>query len=151
MNENTILKVAEIEISYHPVIKPSERLKVTTSAEAEKVFRSIWELPIDLRESFYALYLDRGNKVLGYLLISIGGISGTVIDPKTVYQTALKANASGVIIAHYHPSGNPLPSDADKLITRKLKDAGQVLDINLLDHLILLPEGYTSLADEGIQ
>jgi DNA repair protein RadC len=80
----------------------------------------------------------------------IGGISGTVIDPKTVYQAALKANASGVIIAHNHPSGNPLPSDADKLITAKLKDAGEVLDINLLDHIVLLPEGYTSMADDGM-
>jgi DNA repair protein RadC len=73
-----------------------------------------------------------------------------VIDPKTIYQTALKANVSGVLIAHNHPSGNSTPSDADKLITRKLKEAGEVLDINLLDHLILLPEGYTSMTDEGM-
>ncbi|HOS46673.1 MAG TPA: JAB domain-containing protein [Paludibacter sp.] len=150
MNENPILRVAEIAISYHPAVKPSERLRITSSTDAEQVFRSIWELPIDLRESFYALYLDRGNKVLGYLLISVGGLSGTVIDPKTVYQTALKANASGIIIAHNHPSGNPQPSDADLQLTNKLKEAGQLLDINLLDHLIIMPEGYTSFADEGM-
>lgn len=96
------------------------------------------------------LFLNRANKVLGYYLISVGGITGTVVDTRSIFQTALKANACSIILAHNHPSGNPLPSDADKLITRKLKEAGEVLDINLLDHLILLPEGYTSMADEGM-
>jgi DNA repair protein RadC len=88
--------------------------------------------------------------VLGYQLISLGGISGTVVDVRCIYQAALKASASSILLAHNHPSGNSEPSDADIKITKKLKDAGKLLDITLLDHLILLPEGYTSLADEGL-
>lgn len=149
MIDNPIPQVAEISISYTPALPASIRPRVSTSKTAESIFRSIWQLPIDHRESFYALFLDRGNKALGYFLVSVGGISGTVIDPRLIYQAALKANASAIIVAHNHPSGNPEPSDADILITRKLKEAGRLLEIQLLDQLILLPEGYCSMADEG--
>ena len=148
-NDKNISQVSEIEISYNPVIKPSEMVKVSCSMDAERIFRSIWS-NLNYRESFYALYLNRANKVLGYQLISLGGISGTVVDVRCIYQAALKTLSSGLIISHNHPSGNSEPSDADIKITRKLKEAGALLDIRLLDHLILLPEGYTSLADEGI-
>jgi DNA repair protein RadC len=144
------LRVSEIEISYHPVIKPSERISVTSSADAEKVFRRIWCKPIELRECFYAMFLNRYNKVLGYYLISVGGITGTIVDPRSIFQTALKANACSIILGHNHPSGNPTPSDADSNITRKIKEAGDILEIKLLDHIILLPEGYTSMTDEGM-
>jgi DNA repair protein RadC len=96
-----LFQVSEIEISYNPVVKPSERVKIECSADAEKVFRRIWCKPIELIECFYALFLNRANKVLGYYLISIGGISGTLVDIRTVYQAALKANACSVIFAHY--------------------------------------------------
>jgi DNA repair protein RadC len=144
------MKVSEIEITYHPAIRASEMPKISCSKDAADLFRGIWGDSLNLRESFYALYLNRANKVLGYHLISLGGVSGTVVDPKCVYQVALKALASGLIVAHNHPSGNKEPSNADIEITRKLKEAGQLLDINLLDHIILLPEGYISMADEGI-
>jgi DNA repair protein RadC len=107
-------------------------------------------VPVELRECFYALYLNRANKVLGYILVSIGGISGTTVDPRSIFQTALKANACSVILCHNHPSGNSDPSDADNNITRKIKEAGDILEIKLLDHIILLPEGYTSMADDGL-
>ena len=149
-NDMNIPKVSEIEITYKPVIKPSEMLKVTCSKDAEKILRSIWSNDISYRESFYALYLNRANKVLGYQLISIGGIFGTVVDPKCIYQAALKASCVSLIIAHNHPSGNSESSDADIKITKKLKDAGKLLDITLLDHLILTPEVYISMADEGL-
>ena len=148
--DDPVLRVSEIEISYHPVVKPSERLSVTCSSDAEKVFRRIWCKPIELRECFYALFLNRANKVLGYYLVSIGGISGTLVDIRTIFQAALKANTCSVIFAHCHPSGNPKPSDADLELTRKLKDAGKILEISVLDHLIILPDGYVSMADEGI-
>ena len=149
MTNEIIPKVSEIEISYNPVVKPSEMVKVTCSKDAERIFRHIWNPDINYRESFYALYLNRANKVLGYQLISFGGISGTVVDAKCIYQAALKASCVSLIIAHNHPSGNTEPSDADIKITKKLKEAGNLLDITLLDHVILLPEGYTSMADEG--
>ena len=144
------LKLAEIQVKYSPKIKPSERVQVTSSKDAEKVFRSIWEYPIELKECAYALFLNRANKVIGYLLISVGGISGTVIDPRIIFQTALKVNSSCCIIAHNHPSNNPTPSDSDLNLTKKLKEGGKLLDIQLVDHLIILEEGYTSLADEGL-
>jgi DNA repair protein RadC len=145
-----VFRISEIGITYNPLLKPSERVSVTCSADAETLFRKIWGKPLELRESFYALFLNRANKVLGYFLVSFGGITGTLVDMRTIFQAALKANASGVIVANNHPSGNPLPSDADKLITKKLKEAGEVLDINLLDHIILLPKGYTSMTDDGL-
>jgi DNA repair protein RadC len=150
MTNGIIPKVSEIEISYKPVIKPSEMLKVTCSKDTERILRSIWGSDINYRESFYALYLNRANRVLGYQLISLGGLSSTLVDIRCIYQAALKASASSILIAHNHPSGNNEPSDADLKITKKLKDAGKLLDITLLDHLILLPEGYTSMADEGL-
>ena len=149
-NELIMLNISEIEVSYAPQITPSERISITSSSDAERVFRGIWKQPLELKECFYALFLNRANKVLGYQLISIGGVSGTVVDPKIIFQTALKANASSVILAHNHPSGNGKPSEADIQLTRKLKEAGLFLEIAILDHLILLPEGYTSFSDEGL-
>jgi len=148
--DDPLLLVSEIEISYHPAIKPSERITVSTSQEAEKVFRRIWDKPLNIRESFYALFLNRANKLLGYYLVSIGGMTGTVVDVRTIFQAVLKANANQVIFAHNHPSGNRYPSDADIQLTNKLKEAGKILDIAVLDHLIILPDGYYSMADEGI-
>ena len=149
-NELNTLKISEIEVSYSPRVTPSERISIFSSSEAEQLFRRIWGQPIELKECFYALFLNRANKVLGYLLVSIGGVSGTVADPKVIFQTALKANASSVILAHNHPSGNGKPSEADLQLTQKLKDAGHLLEITVLDHLIILPEGYTSFADDGL-
>lgn len=105
---------------------------------------------MDHRESAYALYLDRGNTVLGYFLVSLGGVTGTVIDVKLVIQTALKVNASAVILAHNHPSGNQQPSQADLNITKKIKDACKLIEVNLLDHLIIYSDGYTSFGDKGL-
>jgi DNA repair protein RadC len=95
------------------------------------------------------MFLNRGNKVLGILLISEGGLSGCSVDVRSIFSAALKANSSSVILAHNHPSGNGSPSESDLKITNKVKSAGEILDIQVLDHVILLPDGYTSLADEG--
>ena len=101
-------------------------------------------------EEFMVLCLNRANRVLGYARISSGGISGTIADPKIIFQVALKSNASSIILAHNHPSGNKQPSEADIRLTRKMKDAGVLLDLPVLDHLILTSEGYHSFADEGL-
>ncbi len=97
------------------------------------------------------LLLNRANKVLGITTISEGGLSGTVTDVRLIYQYAIKGNACGIIIAHNHPSGNSNPSESDQKITQKIKEAGNLLDIQLLDHIILTPEKeiFRSLADEG--
>lgn len=84
------------------------------------------------------------------LWLGSGGINGTIMDTRRIFQAALKANASGIIIAHNHPSGQLTASDADITITRKIKEAGKFLDIPLLDHMIFTSEKYYSLADEGL-
>ena len=109
----------------------------------------MWSDHIELIEEFYILLLNRSNKVLGCTNISKGGVSGTVVDAKVIFAAALAANASSVILAHNHPSGNLKPSHADKEITQKLKGGGELLDIAVLDHLIITKDGYTSFADEG--
>ena len=94
--------------------------------------------------------MNRSNAVLGILSVSKGGISGTVTDIRLIFQGALKTNASGIIVCHNHPSGNAFPSESDRKITQKIKEAGNLLDIQLLDHIIILPvEGYYSFADDG--
>ncbi|MCB4800382.1 JAB domain-containing protein, partial [Neotamlana laminarinivorans] len=81
--------------------------------------------------------------------LSKGGVSGTVVDAKLVFSVALKCNASSIVIAHNHPSGNLKPSEADLRLTKKLKEAGNYLDVKVLDHIILSREGYYSFADES--
>lgn len=124
--------------------------KVTCSNDAVEVLRSIWSDQIEYREEFVILCLNRANKVLGYSRISSGGTTGTVADPKIIFQIALKSNASSIILAHNHPSGNSKPSESDTKLTDKLKNAGQLLDIPVLDHVILTNESFFSFADEGL-
>lgn len=150
MNQNLFLqKIAEIRISYSTNVRPSEREKIGSSKNAEAIFRQVFP-DFEHREYFYAMLLNRANQVLGYYEVSKGGISGTVVDIRLIMQAAIKANSSGIVLGHNHPSGNLQASDADIRITRKIKQACTVLDISLLDHLILTNFGYISMADEGI-
>ena len=141
--------LAEIEISYNPKYKASELPKVVTSTDGYECLKNVFP-SLDYREFFYILCLNRNNKVLGYCQISMGGVSGTVADVKIIMQTALKSNACSIILAHNHPSGNLIPSEADKDLTKKISAAGKLLDIPVLDHLILTSESYFSFADEGL-
>lgn len=140
---------AEIQISYSSKVSASERRKITSSKDVFEIAQNIWPNSIEHRESFVILLLNRANKVLGFSIISQGGITGTVADPKLIFQTALKANSCAIILIHNHPSGNLSPSDADINLTRKIKSAGDMLDLNVLDHLIISNENYYSFADEG--
>ena len=141
--------ICEIKISYSNKIPFKDRISVTSSSQCYALLSPLWP-NIDHLESFYAIMLNRANKVLGISLISTGGVAGCVVDPKVIFQHALKANASSIILAHNHPSGNDQPSDPDRKLTEKLKAAGKVLDIQVLDHIILTAENYFSFADEGI-
>ncbi len=144
------VKLQEIEILYRNKLKQSELPKVTSSGDAYEYFRSIWSPQIDRLEEFVILCLNRANKVLGWSKVSQGGLSGTVADPKVIFQVALKANASSIILCHNHPSGNKIPSTNDIELTKKLKSAGGFLDLNVLDHLIITSDGYYSFADECV-
>lgn len=144
-----ITRPPKVRIVYSKKLKESQRPKITSSKDAENVLRELWSSQIEVREEFVVLLLDRANRVLGYHLLSTGGITATVADIRLVYSVALKSLASGIIVAHNHPSGNIEPSQSDIQLTRKLKEAGKNMDIVLLDHLILTKENYTSFADEG--
>jgi DNA repair protein RadC len=148
---NPHTQVAEIKLSYSTHVKASERPKVDSSRAAHELLRATWDLDkIEFIEQFKVLLLNRANKALGIFTVSTGGVAGTVADPKVIFAAAIKANASGIILAHNHPSGNLTASEADMELTRKLKDGGKLLEIQVLDHLILTQESYFSMADEGI-
>lgn len=143
-------QLAEIEISYKSKIKAADRKKITTSKDCESILREVWNLEtIEHIESSVLLLLNRNSQVLGWCKISSGGVAGTVIDKKVVFQLALNANASAIILSHNHPSGNLTPSNADIQITKEILKAGKLLDINVLDHVIITAEGYYSMEDNG--
>lgn len=102
-----------------------------------------------LHEEFWVVMLARNNKVMGKVLISKGGMSGTIADPKIIFKAALEHNAANIVLAHNHPSGNLKPSQEDLNLTKRLKSGAQLLDIGVRDHLIFGGEGYFSFADEG--
>lgn len=141
-------QIAEIKVSYSHSVKPSERLKVTCSKDAYRFVLPLWP-DIEYRESFAILLLNRAMKVLGLSWISLGGVAGTVVDSKIIFQAALKANASSVILVHNHPSGTMQASDADLKITRKIVTGASYLDITVPDHIIISPVAFLSMADEG--
>lgn len=125
-----------------------ERPKITSSKDVyDIIFPLISDLP---HEEFWILLLNRSNKIIDKNKISQGGVAGTVIDVKIILRNAIEKLASSVILCHNHPSGNIEPSKADIGITRKLKDAAEVMDIKLLDHIIVADSSYFSFLDEGI-
>jgi DNA repair protein RadC len=106
---------------------------------------------VDLNhEEFWMLLLGRSSKVLGKELVSKGGLSNTIADPKIIFGTALQYQATGIILVHNHPSGNLKPSSSDIELTKKLTSAGRLLEIQVLDHLIIADSGYMSFADESL-
>ncbi len=143
--------ITEIQASYKSKVKASERVKISSSRDAYQTLMYAYEADkIEMREEFIIILLNRANKILGWVQISEGGVSGTVADSKLIFGIALQMQASAMILSHNHPSGNLKPSDTDIKTTDKLKESGQILDIPILDHLICTPEGYTSMADEGL-
>ena len=124
--------------------------KIKTSKDAADLFRSIWDADIlDICESVICIFLNRQNNTIGWFKVSQGGLSGTVVDNRLILVTALNCLALGIILCHNHPSGNLQPSEADMEITKKLKEAAETVDLQLLDHVILTEEGYYSLGDNG--
>ena len=125
-----------------------ELKKVTSSKVIFEIMQPIiGELP---HEEFWIIYLNNSNKVISKSQLSKGGITGTLVDVRIVFKTALEMGATALILCHNHPSGTLVPSEADKQITRKLKLAGESLEIKVLDHLIITEASYFSFADEGI-
>lgn len=144
-------QVTEVELVYKNKVKIADRPVVKTSQEAALLFRAGWnDHTMDLQEAFKVLYLNRSSHVIGGLLLSIGSVSGTVADPRLIFTAALKLNASALILCHNHPSGNTQPSRADLDMTLKIRNAGLLLEIRVMDHIILTSESHFSFADAGL-
>ena len=128
--------------------EPDEKPKLVTSSDAASIMKPLLsDLP---HEEFWVLLLNRNNLLIDKLQVSQGGLSGTIIDVRIILKMALEKPACSIILCHNHPSGNLIPSEADKDITKKIKEAGKHMDIPVLDHLIIGNDAYFSFADEGL-
>ncbi|SDR67664.1 JAB domain-containing protein [Christiangramia echinicola] len=145
-------KVNEISIKYQGNFKMSQAPKITSSVSAAELLFEAWNKDlIGIQECFKVLLLNNANKVKGIFEVSTGGITGTMVDLRIVFAVILKSLTTSVVLAHNHPSGTLKPSESDKRLTEKIKSAAILLDIKILDHLILTPDGeYFSFADEGM-
>jgi DNA repair protein RadC len=101
-------------------------------------------------EVFLAIYLNKSNKILTFRMIGSGGLTGTVADPRMILKAALEEGATGIVLCHNHPSGNLKPSEMDEMLTRKIKEVAELIDIKVMDHIIVSNEGYYSFADNGL-
>ena len=144
-------------ISIMAAMELGRRRKETTTIKRDKITSSkdvydiLHPLMLDLpHEEFWLLVLNRANFVIKKELISRGGIAGTVVDTKIIFKVAIENYASSIIVCHNHPSGNLKPSEADIKITKTIKEAGKLMEIPLLDHIILTENGFYSFADEGM-
>lgn len=136
----------EVQVAY--IKSEAHRSKIKSSKDVARTAKIIWPTCIEHREAVVALYLNRANNTVGYAVIGIGGVSSSTADIKLIFQKGLLCNASSVILIHNHPSGNLEPSQSDVKLTNKVKEAGKVMDMPLLDHLIITDENYYSFADE---
>jgi len=142
------MTTSEIQISYNP--PKGYRPTVNCSAEAyELLIQHYPAETIQLQEHFVIMHLNRANKVIGIHKLSIGGMTSTIADIRILLAVALKSMATAIILSHNHPSGVLKPSQADIILTQKIKEAAALLDIELLDHLIVSSEGFYSFAQEG--
>lgn len=142
------MDVAEIKVSYST--NQSQGLVLNSSKSTYSLILSKWDKDIiEFQEESKVILVNRANNLLGVFPLSKGGMTGTVVDIRIILSVALKCHASGIFLVHNHPSGNLKPSEADRQITRKLKEACTLLDISLIDHLIITKSGYYSFADEG--
>lgn len=144
-------EVAEISVSYSQHVPPKDRIKIINHAEAVKVFRYVWDdRTIELYESFKVILLNRNNRLLGVRSLFEGGMAATVVDIRLIFSIALKTASHSIVIAHNHPSGNLNPSEHDIKLTKKVIEAGRILDIVLLDHIIITKDDYYSFLDHNI-
>ena len=142
--------ISNLELKAKKTPSNFEKVKIVSSKDAFNVIKQFYFDDIDIFESFFILCLNRNNQTIAYAKISQGGVAGTVVDIKLIAKYAIDCLASGVILAHNHPSGDLKPSNEDLAITKRIKEGLKILDISVLDHLILTSQGYLSFGDEGI-
>ena len=142
--------VCELSIGYRRAAM--NRVKITSALEAVEFARTYFYTQdvIEYVEKFFVLFIDRSNSIYAWKEMSSGGLSGTVADPRTIFQAALLCHATSVLFLHNHPSSNIEPSIADIGLTKKLCEAGKMLEITVLDHIIVTVEGFYSFAEAGM-
>lgn len=142
------MKATEVKLSYKNRMRIEDRPIVTNSLDAYELFLIGWDNDkIELQEQFKIMLLDNSNSCLGIVEIASGGIDYCIVDVKLLFASALKARATGLILAHNHPTGNLRFSEQDKKLTEKLVEIGKFLDLPVLDHLIISCDGYRSYSD----
>ncbi len=140
--------VAALELGVRRDMSETKKETVLSSKDIANYFKA--QLQYKKHEIFAVVFLNQANKINHYEIISEGGITGTVADPRIILRKALEHNATSLVLCHNHPSGNLRPSRQDEDITQKIKEAAKFFDIKVLDHIIVSEEGYYSFADSGI-
>ncbi len=139
----------EVQIHYKRPLFETQQ-KISSSESVDALLREFIDLErIDHKEFFWLILLNNSNYVIGMSEIGVGNTTGVCVNFKEIFQLAILTNATGIIVAHNHPSGNLKASTSDLQITQKLKESTKLLDIILLDHLIITSEGFLSLSDNG--
>jgi DNA repair protein RadC len=150
MNKQTY-ELSEIELRYNPVVPAIKKPRIKCSQDAHKQFLELMDrTQFNIKEEAAVLFVNRSKRVIGGYKVSSGGIAGTVVDIRIILGMALKCLASGFILAHSHPSGDLSPSKQDLDLTIRLMEAGKLMEIQLLDHLIITENSYLSMAEDDL-
>lgn len=144
-------KVAEVQLVYKPKIKPADRPQIEGTKQAYQLLYKTWDKnKLELQEQFRVMLLNRACRVLGFYDAASGGTWEVTVDARLIFAAALKANATEIILAHNHPSGDVIPSPEDKALTQRLALCGRLLKVTVLDHIIITRDNYYSFADHKL-
>ena len=143
------MKIPKIKLVLSERVNASERPTIKSSSDAYEILKPFYDEEMEMREVCYAIIMNRKNRVLGVVLVSIGTASHALLNARAIAQACLLANGTAVVLSHNHPSGENFPSQADDGMTAKIKQCLLILDIQLLDHVIMTFDGYYSYADNA--
>jgi len=140
-------KFKETNIKY-PDLTEMPKKKITSPRDFFDLFLPVFkEEPVEI---FIVAWLSTANRIIGFEKVSVGNLNSSIVDPRSVFRSAIVANSASIIVAHNHPSGNPEPSDEDVAITKKLVESGKVLGVHVFDHLIFAEDSYTSFVERRL-
>ena len=149
-NTSNLQNIAEVSIVYKNINTMNKKVQIMSSLDINEIMKPVFSEFVSHHEEFWIILLSYNNRVLGVSKISQGGLAETTIDARIIFQLALKTNSSKICLCHNHPSGNLTPSTQDQELTRTIVQAGKLMNIEVLDHIILSDGGYYSFADCGI-
>jgi DNA repair protein RadC len=144
-----VYNYTEVNFMFKNHLRPEEREVLNNAGLVYDFTRKLFGMDIETKEHFFLVCLNNAMQVLSVFHVSTGGITSCIVDLRMLFIVALNCQATQILIAHNHPSGNLTPSEADNRLTIKMKEASKLLDIHLIDHLIVSDYGYYSYADEG--